>query len=69
MRWSCRVLARYWRTQIERMKASFRRLGLCLTLGAQKEWQYDVRLDSQTQDAVASDRRRLMIENLFYKMV
>lgn len=37
-------------------------------LGTQKECKYYVRLASQIQDAVTSDRRRLMIENLFYKM-
>lgn len=37
-------------------------------LGMQKECKYYVRLASQIQDAVTSDRRRLMIENLFYKM-
>jgi hypothetical protein len=37
-------------------------------LGTQKECKYYVRLASQIQDAVTSDRRRLMIENLFYKV-
>lgn len=37
-------------------------------LGMQKECKYYVRLASQIQDAVTSDRRRLMIENLFYKV-
>lgn len=37
-------------------------------LGSQKECKYYVRLVSQIQDAVTSDRRRLMVENLFYKI-
>lgn len=37
-------------------------------LGTQKECKFYVRLASQIQDAVTSDRRRLMIENLFYKL-
>ena len=37
-------------------------------LGTQKECKYYVRLVSQIQDAVTSDRRRLMVENLFYKV-
>jgi hypothetical protein len=34
----------------------------------QKECKYYVRLASLIQDAVTSDRRRLMVENLFYKV-
>ena len=34
----------------------------------QQECKFYVRLASQIQDAVTSDRRRLMIENLFYKV-
>lgn len=37
-------------------------------LGTQKECKYYVRLASLIQDAVTSDRRRLMVENLFYKV-
>ncbi|WLI48403.1 hypothetical protein [Pseudomonas sp. FP833] len=37
-------------------------------LGSQKECKYYVRLASQIQDAVTSDRRRLTVENLFYKV-
>ncbi|WP_236522366.1 hypothetical protein, partial [Pseudomonas syringae] len=37
-------------------------------LGTQKGCKYYLRLVSQIQDAVTSDRRRLMIENLFYKV-
>jgi hypothetical protein len=34
-------------------------------LGTQKECKHYVRFVSQIQDAVTSDRRRLMVENLF----
>lgn len=37
-------------------------------LGNQRECKYYVRLESQIQGAVLSDRRRLMIETLFYKV-
>ena len=37
-------------------------------LGTQKECKHYVRFVSQIQDAVTSDRRRLMVENLFYKV-
>lgn len=37
-------------------------------LGVQKECKFYVRLASQIQDAVTSDRRRLTVENLFYKV-
>jgi hypothetical protein len=37
-------------------------------LANQHECKFYVRLASQIQDAVTSDRRRLMIENLFYKV-
>ena len=37
-------------------------------LGTKKECKYYVRLASQIRDAVTSDRRRLMVESLFYKM-
>ncbi|MBC3409820.1 hypothetical protein HU720_00675 [Pseudomonas sp. SWRI51] len=36
--------------------------------GSQKECKYYVRLLSQIQDAVISDRRRLVVETLFYKV-